>query len=329
MVEYNNQTILDNLVESVSWSGDIKQASRRADIVLYNTKDGETSLISFAEGNEVRLLDDDGTELFRGVIFYQNLSSDGTVTLTAWDENIYLTKNSDTRKFVNTKASDIIKRLCTDYDIQIGSISDTGYIIPKMIMREKTLWEMMIMALTETKKQVGKQFYIYSAEGKLNVAERKDQLSMLVIDRDTNLVRATYYRSIEDLKNRVKVIAGSADGAASVIKSDQELIDKYGLMQYVETMDDDASTSAMSQRANELLTQLGVIDDESTVEAIGDTSIRAGSSVYVVEPITGIVGAYYVSTDTHEFQSGTHKMYLTLTATDDLPTLEYVETSNY
>ncbi len=300
------------------------QAARRADIVINNTKDGITPLTTFEEGRELSVYDDDGTELLRGITFSQTINSRGRTQLTVYDENTYLTKNSDTRKFVNVKASDIIRRLCNDFDVPIGNISDTGYVIPKMILREMTIWEMMITALTETRKQTGRRFYVYSEGGRLHVAERKEKVAVLAIERGTNLLYASYYRSIEELRNRVKVYAGSEDGAKSVTVRSQSLIDRYGLMQHVETIEEDATESALRQRANELLEQRGVIDDEAQVEAIGDVNVRAGMAVYVVEPMTGIVGSYYVSTDEHVFENGTHKMYLTLTATDELPTLEYV-----
>lgn len=322
-VEYNGRYNIDNLVESITWSGDIMRCARRLDVTLNNTTDGIKPAIIFEEGRELRLIYDDGTELFRGIIFYQSIDIRGRVSITAYDENIYLTKNVDTRKFVNMKASDIIRRLCNDFGIETGTIVDTGYVIPKMILREYTLWDMMVTALTETRKQTGRQYYIYSQGGRLHVAERKQQIASLIIESGTNIIHASYYRSIEELRNRIKVIAGTEDGASHVIAKDQALIDRYGLMQHVETIDKDATSSELKQRANELLSELGVIDDEATVEVIGDVNVKAGMSAYIVEPMTGILGGYYVSTDEHTFVGGTHKMYLTLTATDELPTLEY------
>ncbi|MNP82557.1 hypothetical protein D3C76_1812330 [compost metagenome] len=43
------------------------------------------------------------------------------------------------------------------------------------------------------------------------------------------------------------------------------------------------------------------------------------------ESVTGILGGYYVSADEHKFESGSHTMSLTLSATDDIPKMEYKE----
>lgn len=323
-VEYDGRYIIDNLVESITWSGDILQAARWVTVVINNTTDGIVPLITFEEGRELRIYDDNDIEIFRGIIFYQSINSKGVVNLKAYDENIYLTKNSDSRKFVNVKASDIVRRLCNDFGIAYGTIADTGYVIPKLILRNYTLWDMMITALTETRKQTGRRFYIYSDQGRLHLAERKEKVAALIIERGTNLIYASYFRSIEDMRNKVRVFADSEGGSRSVTVQNQQLIDRYGLMQYAETLPGDVTPSELKQRANELLEQLGVVDDEASIEAIGDFNIRSGMAVYVVEPMTGILGSYYVVSDEHVIIDGVHKMYLTLSATDELPTLEYV-----
>jgi hypothetical protein len=155
------------------------------------------------------------------------------------------------------------------------------------------------------------------------MSERKELVSTLVIEVGANLLDATYWRSIEDMRNRVKVIGGEDKKPITVTAGDQALIDRFGLMQHVERADADLKRSQLEQRAEQLLAKMGVIDDEATVTALGDVGITAGGAVYVIEPMTGIVGAYYVSADSHTFENGMHQMTLTLTATDDLPTLEY------
>lgn len=323
-VEYNGTYIIDNLVEAITWAGDVMQSARWVTVTINNSSDGIVPMIIFEEGREIRIFTDDGVEIFRGIIFYQSIDIRGRVSIKAYDENIYLMKNMDTRKFIRMKASDIIRRLCNDFGITVGTIADTGYVIPKMVLRQQTIWDMMTTALTETRKQTGRRFYIYSENGLLHVSERKEKIAALIIERGTNLIHASYFRSIEEMRNKIRVFAGTAEGARNVSVQDQALIDRYGLMQYVETLDKEAKQSELKQRADELLSQLGVIDDEARVEAIGDVRVRSGMAVYVVEPMTGIIGGYYVVSDEHVFSGGSHRMNLILSATDELPTIEYV-----
>jgi hypothetical protein len=317
---------LDPIVKSIRWSGDVKQAARKLVVELTNTDQLRDRLVSLEKGNELRLLIGDQKELFRGVIFADSMDSGGQMTLTAYDENIYLTKSKDSKIFREQKASEIIKRLCNEFSVPMGQIDDTGFVIPKLIYRDKTLFEMMVMSLTVSEKQNGQRFLLSSREGKLLLLARKEQTVKWVLENGVNIVNASYSQSIEEMKTQVKVTGGDPkkkELSASV--KDQELIKRYGVMQHLEKAKQDMTKSQIEQLAKQLLKDLATIDDEARVQCLGIDEVVAGSAVYVKEAITGIVGGYYVSSDEHSFGNGSHTMSLTLSATDDLPKMEYSE----
>jgi len=312
-------------VQSVTWSGDITQAARKLDVSLVNTTDGRTQARRIEHGKELRLLYD-GRELFRGPVFAFNVDAGGRMRVTAYDENTYLTRNQDTRKFVNMTASAIVRRLCADFGIPTGTIADTGYVIPKLILRDKSLWEMMITALTYTRKQTGRRYFITSREGRLQLLERKEQIVRWVLENGRNIIDASYSQSIEDMRTQVKVIGGDPDKKPIIaVVKDDALIKRFGIMQHLENVDPDMTASQVQQRAKQLLAELGTIDDTARVDALGNPDVTAGTAIYVRESMTGLVGGFYVSVDSHTFSGGTHRMSLTLSATDDLPVMEYEE----
>jgi hypothetical protein len=318
-----NGTDITPVVQSVEWSGDVMSAYRTLNVTLTNTLDGQKRLFKFEKGYGIRFYNA-GTELFRGVIFADEIDTSGTHTITAYDENVYLTKSIDSRKFVKKKASEIVKRLCSDFGIPVGSIADTGYVIPKLILRDKTLYDMIITALTETKKHTGRRFILLNKQGKLVLQERKAQVTQFILENGVNIISARYSQSIEDMKTQVKVIGGDDEKKPIVatVKSDA-LIKRYGIMQHLENADSKLKKSQIEQLARQLLKEHGTFDDEASIEAIGIDSVIAGTSVYVKEPLTGIMGGYYVITDSHRYENGTHTMSITLSATDELPTMEY------
>ncbi|WP_058301136.1 XkdQ/YqbQ family protein [Gorillibacterium timonense] len=317
---------LDPIVKAVNWSGDIKQASRKLVVDLSNTGNLRELYMKFEKGGELRLVLDGKQELFRGVLFADSIDSRGQLSLTAYDENIYLTKNKDTKIFRNQKASAVVKRLCNEFSIPAGEIHDTGFVIPKLVFRDKTLFEMMVMALTESWKQNGESYSLVSKEGKLQLLARKEQKTKWVLENGVNLLDASYSQSIEETRTQIKVIGGDAKKQElSSSAKDSELIKRFGLMQHVEKPDQSMSKSQMEQRAKQLLKKLATIDDEARIECLGIVEVVSGSAVYVKESITGILGAYYVSADEHRFEKGSHKMSLTLSATDDIPKMEYKE----
>ena len=321
--DVDERVYLNPIVESITWSGDTQQAARKLVVTVSNTKDGISRLFSFECGREIVFLEN-STELFRGVLFKVGTDHTGKTTLTAYDEAIYLTKNKDTVKLSKQTASSFIKSLCTKYQVPAGDIVDTKYVIPKMILRDKTIWDMMVTALTETKKNTNRRYMLTSRGGRLHLKDRKDKPMQWLLENGVNIMTASYSQSIEDLRNKVKVVGETKDKKEIIAEvKDAELIRKYGLMQHYESKSSDATESEIKQLAKELLADLGKISDEAKLTCLGFSECTAGSAVYVVEKMTGIVGGYYVTQDTHKFDGGKHTMDVTLSATDDLPELEY------
>lgn len=326
-VIYNNRNNEDvyitPIVKSVEWSGDIKQAYRKLEIDISNTLDGDKIAFIIDQGRNLRFIYDN-KELFTGIVFGTDIDINGQMSITAYDENIYLVKNIDTKIFRKMTASAIIQNLCSEFGIPVGAIIDTEFVIPKLILRDKTLYDMMIIALTETEKHTGKRFILFSKGGKLYLAERWKQVIQWVLENGVNIIDANYSQSIEDLKTQVKVLGGDTKKKPLIatVKNDA-LIQKFGIMQHLENADADATQSQINQLANQLLADLGTIADEANLDCLGIPDVISGSSVYVKEGMTGIIGSYYVSSDSHTFENGSHTMSIKLSATDDLPKLEY------
>ncbi|MFS1511094.1 hypothetical protein VQL36_01460 [Chengkuizengella sp. SCS-71B] len=309
-IQYNNDIYLDPIVTSITWSGDSKQAFRKLELQLSNTTNGKEPTVSIEKGKLLKF-SKDSEELFRGVIFSHSIQADGNMSVTAYDENIYLTKNVDTKKFTNMTASSIIKQLCNDFGISFGSIEDTGYVFPKLIMRNKTLWDMMNTTLTETNKQIGRRFILFSKEGKLQLIERKRNVVEWSLQNGFNILNASSSESIEDVRNQVKVISGDhEDQPISTVVENQTLINNYGLMQHIEESDVDQNSSQVQQLANQLLKDLSKVNEEAEIEALGNEEVIAGSVIHVSETMTNLTGNYHISTDTHTFQDKVHRMRL-------------------
>lgn len=317
---------ISGLVESATLNGDVAQAARTLSVNLINTSDGRKKLVNIANGKEITL-SNHGELLFRGVVFMHDINEKGRHNITSHDEAVYLTKNVGTYRFVRMTASAIFKRLCNDAGVPVGQVDDTGYVIPKMIVRDQSLYDIAIMALTMTRKQNGKKFVIRANNGKISLLERKKQTSKWVLENGVNILGATYSQSIEEAKTRVKVVGNntSDDSKEAVLAdvTDSKTEGLFGKMTHVEHVDKDVKKAEAQQLARELLKQLATIDDEANVTCLGINDVVAGSAIYAKEQMTGIIGGYYVITDSHTFQGGLHTMDLKLSATDELPKLEY------
>lgn len=326
-VVYANEISLDPIVKSITWSGEIAQGYRKLEVTISNTVDNVWQALTIEHGKELSFYNE-GKELFRGVIFANSVDATGQMTITAYDENIYLTKNVDTKKFVNMTATAIIRELCTEFDIPAGPLTETDYLIPKLILRNKTLWDMMVTALTETRKQTGRRFFIFSQEGCLGLIERGEKIIEWVLENGVNITSATYSQNIEDMRTQVKVTGGNDENAISTLLADDDLIAKFGIMQHVEDTDSDRTPSQVEELAHTLLHDLGKISDETSVEALGIDDVIAGTAVYVRESMTRIVGGFYVISDTHTYENGSHTMSLRISGDEGLPALDYEESTD-
>lgn len=315
-------TELDPIVKSVTWSGELSAATRKLDVTLHNTTNNRTPAISIKLGKSIQFYHND-KRLFTGVIFNKSTNSSGEVTLTCYDANVYLTKNAATRSFKNKKASDLIRSLCVEFGIPYGNITDTGYVIPKLIFRAKSLWDMMVIAITETSKVTNKRYYIGNVNGKLELRLRTEQVTQFVLENGRNVLSSSYSVGIDDMKTQVEVVGGEEGKEIRVIKKDTTLQKAYGIMQHAEEKTDLKTRAQLEQFASSLLREHAKVTDEATLEAIGIDTVFSGTSVYALDTMTGIKGSYYVIADSHSFSSGTHTMSLTLSYTDELPKMDY------
>lgn len=313
-----------DIVAGVSWAGDTMQVYRSLSVSLRNTTDGRTRRINFENGDVIRFFNH-GKELFRGSIFGYTINDEGAEDLTVYDFNAAFTKSQTTQTFRNVTASNVVRRLSREFGIATGDIAETGFVIPKLIAEQDSLSDVIVRALTITERQNGRRFRLINRLGNVHLEERLGQVSREVLENGVNILSATYSQSIEDLRNRL-VMSGGPDGQYREVRVNNELIDKYGTMQADEQyIGNKVSRSEVKQAADQLFRELTQVDSDAQITCLGIDGVTAGSAVYVIERMTGIVGGYYVTADTHTYSEGRHEMTLTLSKTDDLPTLELRE----
>ena len=106
------------------------------------------SALNFQEGDPVKLTVG-GIPMFYGFVFTKKRSREKTIDVVAYDQLRYL-KNKDTLIDEGLKASDILKRLATDFRLNLGTVEDTGYTLETVVEENQTLFDMIQNALDET-----------------------------------------------------------------------------------------------------------------------------------------------------------------------------------
>ena len=315
----NNQGITP-FIETITLSGDTSKFNRTLTLKMIASEDGRKRAFKINEGDPIAFRYDNVLR-FVGIVFAYDISSDGSLNITAYDSNVYFAKSNDSRLFINKKASDIIRTLATDFGVLIGDIADTGYVIPYLRLSNQTLYDMILKALTITRRQTNRRFFVGNKGGKLTLTEGVSKTKYQFKDGE-NLISASYSRSIEETKTQVKVIGGAKGKETVVVVKDAEKRKKYGVLQAIEEMDEKAKASQVKQRAQALLKEQSVVAEQLSVTVLGVPEVDVGTPVYIINSMTATNGGYYVTSVNHEYSAGQHTMALELTRTYDLPEIE-------
>lgn len=271
-------------------------------------------VISFAEGNPVKLTID-CVDLFYGFVFKKSRSgtSPNVIEVTAYDQLRYF-KNKDTYVYSNKKANEVIRMIADDFNLKVGTLEDTGYVIGSRTEDDSTLFDIVQNALDETLQAKTKLYVLYDDVGKLTLKNIESMKLDLLIDADT-IGDYSYTTSIDDQTyNQIKITFENQDsGKREVfIAKDSANINRWGLLQYTDSVELSTSGAAKAEALLKLYNSL--TRTLSVSNALGDIRVRGGSSVIVKLGLGDINVQSYLMVEsvTHNFTNGQHLMDLKL-----------------
>ena len=272
-------------------------------------KDG---VINFQEGNPVKLTVD-GTPMFYGFVFIKSRDKDGTIDVTAYDQLRYL-KNKDTITEEGLKASDLLKRIATDFRLKLGTVEDTGYTMETVVEENQTLFDMVQNALDETLLNTGKLFILYDDVGSLTLKDINSMKTNLLIDMEA-AENFSYSSSIDDATyNKIKLAFNNEKTGKRelYVAQDGDKMNLWGVLQYFEELQ---GATGAAVKADALLKLYDQKTRNLTIKnAFGDVRVRGGCAVMVSLNLGDIIANQFLVVDkvTHTFEKGSHFMDLTL-----------------
>lgn len=306
------------LVEKIVWKGRKGSSSRTLAVTLIDD-DGykhARSEIDVEKGHQC-IFCYDGEEYFRGIIMAQSQNvKRKKLTFTAYDNGIYLANNKDTFVYENKTASDIFRDCCNRYNIPMGEVTECSYKIPELTKPKTSPFDTIADALSLDFDATGIRHYVSSNKGKLSLLTRRENILQWVIEVGQNLIDATYSRSIEDIKTRVKLI--SSEGTTLAEKGKPELEKVIGIFQEIEEPEENLTEAQLNDLISSILDEKSTPERSLSLEAIGVMEVISGFGVFVIIPELDLSRTFYVDSDTHTFEDNKHTMTLTLNYASDI-----------
>jgi Phage late control gene D protein (GPD). len=272
--------------------------------------------IQFEEGDAVRLKIND-KNVFYGFIFTKKTNKDMTIGITAYDQLRYL-KNKDTYVYKNKRADEVVRMIADDFQLQLGELENTSYIIASKIEDNTTLFDIIQNTLDDTIQYSKEMFVLFDDFGKLSLKNIRNMAVGLLVDEDT-AENFDYTSSIDsETYNRVKLAYENEETGTRDIYISQhgENMNKWGILQYFDTLKEGEQGK---QKADALLSLYNrKTKNLKITNAYGDLRVRAGSMIPVQFDLGDAKLNNYMIVEkcTHKFEETVHLMDLVVRGGD-------------
>lgn len=308
LIQSGNKVFQPVVVGDITWKTERKSypGELRFDIVMDDT------IKNITEGNAVRLKKDNHN-IFFGFIFSKKREKEKIISITAYDQLRYF-KNKDTYVYQNKTASELVKMLANDFNMQTGTIENTGFKIASRIEDNVTLFDIVQNAIDLTVQNRKELYVLYDDFGKLALKNIASMVLDCLIDEET-AENYDYKSSIdEETYNQIKLTReNDKTGKRDVyMTKDSSKINEWGVLQYYDTLQDGENGQA---KANALLELYNKKQKSLTVKnMLGDVRVRAGCMIPVKLDLgdVSLLKLMLVEKCTHTFKESEHYMDITL-----------------
>lgn len=307
LIQHGSKIMFPPVVEGVTIEWERKGQPGKLTFEVVKT-DG----LSFQEGDPCRF-SVDGTSVFYGFVFEKSRkgSNPNVIKCIVYDQLYYL-KNKDTYVYENKTAADVIRMIAEDFQLNVGTLEDTGHTIASRVEDNQTLFDIIQNALDETLKATGQMYVLYDAVGKLTLKSLGNMKINMLIDEDaagdydykSSIASQTYDKIKLSYENK------NTGKREIYIAQDSSHINQWGVLQYYEKLDSNANAKSM---ADALLNLYNTKTRTLRIQdVLGDIRVRAGTLLVVMLGLGDINVSNYLMVESakHTFRDEQHLMEL-------------------
>lgn len=264
-------------VHNINWHTDLASAAQ----LTFSVLRGDFEFIPW-EGNEISFAWN-GIQIFKGIVFKRTLTDDEVWDIIAYGNSRYL-KGTGTYMWKASSSSDRFKRIMKDLSLSHKILDSNPHKKTEEITDGSTFFDMINTAASHTLRQTGERFIVMDAPNGdvLHVNTERLATNLLIGDK-SSVTSFSFTSSIEETSNIVQLIHEDSDKKVRQLKvaRSNKSVEKWGPLVHTESVTDKVNSAQLQARANAKLKELNKREQTFTLKCLGDTRIRAGSSLYV------------------------------------------------
>lgn len=245
--------------------------------------------LSIALGDPVRLLDDEGNEIFLGSVHTLERTPE-QVRLVAYDRGVYLTRNELYGVFSGTPAA-IAAQVAGKLGLPVGEIDAPAGRNVIFSRAGQSAYQILRQA-------VGEGRYIGVTDGRLTITKPYNVYPI----RPETVLEVRSEADLSGMVNRCAVVGRNGNLLAQA--ENETEIDAYGQFQQVLGKNGDAAQQAQGALVGKAL--------GAELTMLGDLAYRCGEAVELHRPDWGVDGVYAVTASEHRWEAGLFTTSLTL-----------------